>query len=541
MGAWIMAKKKSPERQKPGKTFSSQDAPTVLSSEAGFGRFQSGYILNNRFVIKKLLGKGGMGIVYEAWDKELEQDIAVKVFRPDLMTDGLVSRLKREIKLARRIGHKNIARVYDINEHENIKFMTMELLKGETLHQRIYQDKHLPIDEFINLAVQITEAVGAAHDENIIHRDLKPGNIMITPEGTVKVLDFGLAFSSDEERLTKTDAVMGTMEYLSPEQAEGKTSTRASDIYSLGIIFFNMITGDIPFKGDSPLVTALKHIKEKAPAPSTFNKDMPLSLEKIILKCMQKHPEDRYQSCRELLAALKEIRPHSTTGERIRKNLRRKKKPVRALAALCIIIAAAIYFLFLRTSPVSSGDIKMEVALIGERMDLMGNVIEVILKENGTLYSNDGFQIHVGVDRDSFLYVVDMDQSGKVEVLFPRNEIKQPRKLQADKKYVLPAPNLWYRLDEVTGKETLYILASAEPNRRLDNLLSEFKKEGLDVKLKPAFDLTAEMRMIERGIKGIDTGRMTKFVLSSGKQIDKASEIIKGSGAAVKTVSFLHK
>lgn len=538
-----MVKKKSSDKPKMEKKLASEEAPTVLSSDIGFGRFKSGYVLNNRFVIKQLLGKGGMGLVYEAWDKELEQDIAVKVFRPDLMTDGLVSRLKREIKLARKIGHKNIARVYDINEHENVKFMTMELLKGETLHQRIYKNKRLSVDEFMDLAVQITEAVGAAHDENIIHRDLKPGNIIITQEGTVKVLDFGLAFSSSEERLTKTDAVMGTMEYISPEQAEGKTPTRASDIYSLGVIFFNMITGDIPFKGDSPLVTALKHINEKTPTPSTFNKDIPFSLEKVILKCMQKHPEDRYQDCSELLEALKETKPHSTTGEKIRKKFRFKRKAVAIPVTIVLFIAVVVsaYFIFVKPSAVPEGDIKMEVSLIGERMDLMGNVIEVILKENGTLYSNDGFQIHVAVDRDSYLYVVDMDQSGKVEVLFPRDEIKLQKKMEAGKKYVLPSPNLWYRLDENTGKETLFILASAEPNTKLDNLLSEFRKAGLDVKLKPEFDLTAEMRDIERGIKGIDSGRMTQFVLSNGTQIDKASEIIKGSGAVVKTLSFIHK
>jgi serine/threonine protein kinase len=536
-----MAKKSSKKSHENNKIHSSSEAPTVLTHETGVGRFQPGYVLNNRFVIKKLLGKGGMGIVYEAWDKDLEQDVAIKVFRQDILSESLLDRLKREIKLARKIGHKNIARVYDINEHETIKFMTMELLKGDTLHQRIYKNKRIALSEFLDLSMQITEAVEAAHDENIIHRDLKPGNIMITTDGVVKVLDFGLAFSSDEERLTQTDAVMGTMEYISPEQAEGKALTPASDIYSLGVIFFNMITGDIPFKGDSPLVTAMKHINEKVPSPSTFNKDIPLSLEKIILKCLQKNSKDRYQSCDELLTELKKIKPLSTTGEKIRRKIRFRMKPAFIAAALLLIIAAATYFLFFKSGKITAHDINMEISLIGERMDLMGNVIEVLLKENGTLYSNDGFQIHISVDKESYLYIVDMDQAGNAGILFPSTEVNLTHKLKADKKYIIPGADLWYRLDDTVGKETLFILASSEPNQKLDNLLAEFRKAGLDVRVKPGFDLTAEMHMIERGIKGIDSGRLSRFILSDGKQIDRASEIIKGSGAALKTISFLHK
>lgn len=537
-----MAKKHSSGGKRSNKNNpGSQDAPTLLASQSSQGRFETGYILNNRFVIKKLIGKGGMGLVYEAWDKELEQDIAVKIFRPDIMSDEIISRLKQEIILARKIGHKNIARVYDINEHDGIKFMTMELLKGDTLHQRIYKNKKLPLDEFINLAIQITEAVEAAHNEKIIHRDLKPGNIMITPDNMVKVLDFGLAFSSTGERLTKTNTVMGTMEYISPEQAEGKPLTPASDIYSLGVIFFNMITGDIPFKGDSPLVTAMKHINEKAPSPSTFNKDIPFSLEKVILKCLQKNPRDRYQNCTELLIDLKSVRHQTTAGEKIRKRLTKNAKP--AIAALIIVFAAAalFYSLFLQKGGFSDGDINMEITLIGERVDLMGNVIEVLLKENGTLYSNDGFQVHITVDNDSFLYIVDMDQTGNTEILYPHKEISETGKLEAGKKYVIPGEGLWYRLDDTTGKETLFILASAKPNEKMENLVSEFMRAGLDIKMRPEFDLNAEMRMIERGIKGIDNGRMSRFVLSGGRQIQKASEIIKGTGAVVKTISFLHK
>lgn len=500
-----------------------------------------GVTLNDRFKITERLGRGGMGVVYKAWDNELEQDVAIKVLNSDIASPTLIERMKRELKLTRKVSHKNIAVVYDINTYKGYKYISMEYIKGETLLEKIVQKDRFSFQEFTEIALQITRAIKAAHDEKVIHRDLKPSNIMITPDNKVKLLDFGIAYSSEEKQLTKTNAMIGTMEYISPEQARGEIPSVQSDIYSLGIIFFNMLTGDVPFKSNTPLATAMKHVTDKIPLVSSVLENVPTLLDDIVARCSEKEPKKRYKSCDDVITDLEELEKQLNSG-----NISiRKFKPVFKKVTVPVIgVFAAIlvlFFIILLPMTGSKADIDMEITLVGERMDLMGNVVEVILKDGTTLYSKDGFQVHITLSRDAYLYVVDIDSADKVEMLYPRDEIDLKPPLKGGVKYVLPGDGLWYRLDETMGRENLFMLASAEPYEKLESVIEEFKKMPPGEKFKPDFDLAAEMRIIERGISKIDNGRPRPFILSNGSKVEKSPEIIKGDGIIIKSLSFNHK
>ncbi len=502
-------------------------------------KLKPGYVLNNRFEIKEHLGRGGMGVVYHAWDRELKQDVAVKLIREELISIKIIERMKRELKLARKIGHRNIARVYDIGDHQGFKYISMELIEGKSLRELISEKSRINPDEFLIYARQITEALDAAHEESIIHRDLKPGNIMVDDKGRIKLLDFGLAFSPEEERITHMDAVMGTMEYVSPEQARGQTPTAKSDIYSLGVIFFNMLTGKLPFQGETPLATAMKHVEEKTPAPSSFVRDIPPILERIILKCMQKVPEDRYENCAELLADLKKA--ETSSGVRSLKILRFGKARRAAAAVLFFAVAVMAYMFIPWGDKTISDELAMEVDVIGERLDLAGNPVEVIVKNGETLFSNDGFQIHVTPEREGYLYAFIYDSSGKVEILFPRIGIARDNFIEAHREVVLPDKGQWYRLDDNTGVENLYVLFSEDKFKQMQEFMDEIKSSGPETEIKPEYDFMSDLKKYERGVKSVDTGRTKKYFLGDGRFIEKESEVLKGKDVILKSVSFLHK
>jgi serine/threonine-protein kinase len=261
--------------------------------------------LESRYQILKELGRGGMGLVFQAYDKQLKEQVAIKILSPLLSSDpDALERLKREVSSARRITHPNVIRIHDISELNGLHFISMEYFEGITLKDYIKKTGSLSLMQAFNLASQICDALEAAHRQGVIHRDLKSQNIIIGPTNHVKIIDFGLARSENVEGLTATGLIMGTPEYMAPEQVAGKTVDERADIYSLGIILYEMLTGRVPFTGDSAIAVGFKQLKEDPCKPSEINPQIPSEVESVILRAIQKNPLSRFLSVGELKSSL---------------------------------------------------------------------------------------------------------------------------------------------------------------------------------------------------------------------------------------------
>jgi serine/threonine protein kinase/tetratricopeptide (TPR) repeat protein len=278
-----------------------------------------GRVFAGRYEIIEELGQGGMGCVYRADDSKIGEEVALKLIKPDIAADATtLQRFHNELRTARKITHKNVCRTYHIGEAEGATFITMEFIQGEDLKSTIRRFGPLPISKSISLMRQVCDGLAEAHKLGIIHRDLKPRNIMIDREGNAKVMDFGIARTLKSEGITRKGIAVGTPEYISPEQVEGRPVDQRSDLYSLGITLFEMVTGRVPFEGDSTLAIALKHKTESPPYPREINPDIPESLSRIILKCLEKDPAMRYQSAGELKSALAAMEKDLSTGGELR-------------------------------------------------------------------------------------------------------------------------------------------------------------------------------------------------------------------------------
>jgi tetratricopeptide (TPR) repeat protein/predicted Ser/Thr protein kinase len=268
----------------------------------------TGAIFGGRYQIIELLGRGGMGRVYRALDTKTREEVALKLIRPDIAEDKrTLERFVNEIKLAHQISHRNIGRMYHLSEDKGLHYITMEYVPGEDLKSFIRRSRRLDIATTVTIAKQVCGGLSEAHDAGIVHRDLKPSNIMIDKEGNAKILDFGIARAVGSQSLTVEGIVIGTPEYMSPEQVEGKESDRRSDIYSFGVILFEMVTGRLPFAADTPFVVAFKQQSERPPQPEELNPQTPPQLAAIILKCLEKDREKRYQSAEEVCFDLSQV------------------------------------------------------------------------------------------------------------------------------------------------------------------------------------------------------------------------------------------
>ncbi|MDP3387633.1 MAG: Stk1 family PASTA domain-containing Ser/Thr kinase [Eubacteriales bacterium] len=262
-------------------------------------------ILNGRYEIIEEVGSGGMALVYRAKCNVLNRFVAVKVLKQEFVNDqDFINKFKQESMSAARLNHKNIVNVYDTGVDDGIYYIVMEYLEGITLHELIQQKKGLSTDTAIDICIQICEALDHAHTNGIIHRDIKPHNILIDKNNQVKVADFGIARAVSNKTMTNSDNTLGSVNYFSPEQARGGYIDEKSDIYSLGIVLFEMLTGEVPFKGDSAITIALKHVNEQIPAPSTINKEIPDFLDEIVLKCTNKKQTLRYNSANAIISDL---------------------------------------------------------------------------------------------------------------------------------------------------------------------------------------------------------------------------------------------
>lgn len=266
---------------------------------------KKGYLLNDRYKIERKIGGGGMANVYLAWDTILEREVAVKVLRTEYANEKeFIARFDREAQAASSLSHPNIVSIYDVGEEDQVLYMVMEYVNGMTLKEYIRTNRPIPVSEAVEIMKQIASAIAHAHEHDIVHRDIKPQNILIDQDGMAKVTDFGIAMALSATSLTETNSILGSVHYLSPEQARGGMATKKSDIYSIGIVFFEMLTGRIPFSGQSPIAIALKHLQTDTPSVKNINPEVPQSVENIVLKATTKDPFHRYGNVYEMEEAL---------------------------------------------------------------------------------------------------------------------------------------------------------------------------------------------------------------------------------------------
>ncbi len=338
----------------------------------------TGSTFAGRYQIIEEIGRGGMGRIYKVFDTEIDEKVALKLIKPEVAADkGNIERFRNEMKFARQVGHRNVSRMFDLGKHEGTYFITMEYVPGEDLKSFIRRIGQLPVGKAVAIAKQVAEGLIEAHRQGVIHRDLKPRNIIIDREGNAKIMDFGIARSLKSEGMTEKGIMVGTPEYMSPEQTESSDIDQRSDIYSLGILLFEMLTGRIPFEGETPLSIAIKQKTEAPPRPEEFNPGISQDLSQLILKCMEKDPANRYQSSEEVLASLemieRELPTTEITAPRKRPTATREitvtvglKKTILPIAAVLVLIIAAILLrqLLFRPTPTSMTGDKPSLAIL---------------------------------------------------------------------------------------------------------------------------------------------------------------------------------
>jgi len=315
-------------------------------------QLERGSTFAGRYEVIEELGKGGMGRVYKVFDKKIKEAVAMKLLKPEIAADEkTIERFSNELKFARKISHRRVCRMYDLGQEGTTFFITMEYVPGEDLKSFIKRSGHLTETKAVSVAKQICEGLAEAHHLGVLHRDLKPQNIMIDRDGNARIMDFGIARSLQAQGITGSGVLIGTPEYMSPEQAEAENVDQRSDIYSLGVILYEMVTGRVPFVGETPLSIALKHISAIPKDPRDVNTLVSEDLNRLILKCLEKSKEKRFQSAAELLGELEKIgqgvpAPEKVAGESkpitsreitVKFNLSRVYKPALILAVVVLV------------------------------------------------------------------------------------------------------------------------------------------------------------------------------------------------------------
>ena len=346
--------------------------------ETAVEELSTGSIFGGRYQIVEELGKGGMGRVYRAIDRTLNEEVALKLIKPEIAADKkTLERFHNELKLARKISHRNIGRMYELIEERGAHFITMEYVSGQDLRGLIRQTGQLTVGKAVSIARQICEGLAEAHRLGVVHRDLKPSNIIIDKEGNARIMDFGIARSLKAKGITGDGVMIGTPEYMAPEQVEGKEADLRSDIYSLGIILYEMLTGAVPFEGDTPLSIAVKKKTERAPDPKNLNPQISEDLSRLVLRCLEKDREKRYQDVSGVIIDLGKIeqgipaaesdvlKRKSLTSKEITVKFSLRKLFVPALVFLVLVAAGIIVWQILpRRATVSSPPGKHSIAVL---------------------------------------------------------------------------------------------------------------------------------------------------------------------------------
>src|SRR5215475_2383094 len=335
-----------------GWTAALQSKPSAPLSTAGSDELPAGTLLAGRYEILQLLDRGGMGAVYKARDKELDRLVALKLIRPEFARNPeVLRRFKQELILARQVTHKNVIRIFDLGQSDGVKFITMEYVEGRDIRALLSEKGKFPPNEAARIMLQICRALEAAHGEQVIHRGLKPQNIMLDERGRVFVMDFGIARSAHLPGMTQTGALIGTPEYMSPEQARGETLDTRSDIFSLGVIFYEILTGKSPYPSDTPLATLWKRMQEPVTPPSKLEPSLPAALNDIVLKALEIEPENRFASMREMAHQLEIWLGPSADSSTVFLPAPRTHHWKWASAALAVLLAVAVVAFRLKSPP----------------------------------------------------------------------------------------------------------------------------------------------------------------------------------------------
>jgi tetratricopeptide (TPR) repeat protein len=348
---------------KCGTKFDSGDRVSFTRTlETGTDELTRGTVFAGRYEIIEELGAGGMGRVYRAQDTKLNEEVALKLIKPKIAAEKrVVERFRNELKTARKIRHRNVCGMYDLHEEGKTLYLTMEYVRGEDLKSFIHRSKALTAGTAVSIGLQVAEGLAEAHKLDITHRDLKPGNIMIDKDGQAKIMDFGIARVRQEKGITGEGAVVGTPEYMSPEQVEGKEVDPRADIYALGVILFEMLAGRPPFEGETPLAVAHKHQTEPPPIPKKLVPQIPDGLNKLILRCLEKDPAKRYQTAEELVTDLSAVEGVLPVIDRIAPQARTKtsreitvnftpRKLIISVAALILVVVLVVVFVKILSS-----------------------------------------------------------------------------------------------------------------------------------------------------------------------------------------------
>jgi len=358
--------------------------------------------LGSRYELIEIIGEGGMSTVFKARDRILDRIVAVKLLKDEFSKDkGFVEKFKTEALSAASISHPNIVNIYDVGQEKDVHYIVMEYVDGKTLKDVIRKQAPLPINQAIDIAIMVCDGVHHAHEKGIIHRDIKPHNILITEQGMVKVADFGIARAISAGTITYGNNIVGSVHYFSPEQARGEVINRTTDIYSIGCILYEMVTGKVPFDAESPITVALRHIHDEPSSPRLINPEIPLSLEGIIFRAMEKVPGRRFQTAQDMRNALLNVHNAKAaviaSGEAkdVDKVKKRKIKPVGvALIAIAILgLLSGVFFMMggnIFGEEVAVPDIVgMNMAQANEELKNVGLVMTVIGRQNDPTLEKD--------------------------------------------------------------------------------------------------------------------------------------------------------
>ncbi|HEX6179022.1 MAG TPA: protein kinase, partial [Thermoanaerobaculia bacterium] len=329
-----------------------------------------GFDIGSRYRVVAFLGRGGMGAVYRVHDNELNRDVALKLIRPELDDPNLMERFKREIALSSLVTHRNVLRVYDLGENDGVKYLTMQLVEGEDLATIMRRERPVPVDRAVRIFRQICEGLAAAHEQGVLHRDLKPANVMVGRDDHVYLTDFGLARTTDQPGLTASGAIVGTPDYMSPEQVKGEKLDARSDIYSLGVLLFQVLTGQLPFQGRSTYEVMIERVQHDAPRPSAINPRIPPNVARVVERCLAMRPDARYQSVNEIIEDL----GGAVAPRRMRS---RRALLIGAVAAIVLLgLGGMIASLFVRSAaPQQAAEQKPVSVLVADLENRSGDAI----------------------------------------------------------------------------------------------------------------------------------------------------------------------
>lgn len=450
-----------------------------------------GKVLGGRYEIIEKVGDGGMAVVYKAHCNLLDRFVAVKVLKDEFSADEeFIRKFRRESQAAASLSDPHIVNVYDVGEElvddKKINYIVMEFIDGKTLKELI-KEETLPMDKVLEFSIQIAQALRIAHQNHIVHRDIKSHNIMITKDGRVRVTDFGIARAVTSSTITTTSSVLGSVHYFSPEQARGGYTDEKSDIYSLGVVMYEMATGKLPYDGESPITVALKHVQDEVIPPSEINHEIPADLEKIILKCMKKKQIERYKSAEDLINDLKKVEIGKTLS------FDEKEEEFDDKTRLIPVV--------------NNAD-------ISEKEKNFITRDENVKKEDSHKKKNDIFQIAAGILLALIIFFLFISIKGKMNNLFTTEEVSVPKVVGLsidDAKKLLEENNLSYKINEVESSEVEEGI-----------VISQEQAENTKVKVNFPIEFTVS--------KG---GPSLKMPDVTNKSLEDADKIIASAGLAL--------